>query len=268
MRWLAALLLTVAASAAAAQQRVASLNLCTDELVLRLAAPGQLVSVSRLGGDPAETALAGRARGLVLNNGRLDSIVGLAPTLVLTSGGTSGGMAQALAARLGIRVLNVPPPATIGDVRGNIRLVAAALGQRAAGEQLVGEVDAALGTPPARSVAALMVGAGGVAPGAQGLDAALLRHAGLRQMATVGPVGIEALLLHPPAVLLLSDYRAGQASLNAMWLRHPALARLPASVRRIGVDGRGWTCGGAEAALAVAEVRRALSSPSAGRKVA
>ncbi len=258
MKWLVTLLLIVAAPAAAAELRVASLNLCTDELVLRLATPGQLVSVSRLGGDAHETALAGRAKGLFLNNGRLDSVVGLAPTLVLTSGGTSGGVAKALATRLAIRVLSVPPPATIADVRGNIRLVAASLGRVAAGERLVAEVDAALGTPPVHSVTALMVGAGGVAPGAQGLDAALLRHAGLRQMDIARPVGIEALLLRPPGVLLLSDYRVEQASLNAMWLQHPALTRLPGTVRRVSVDGRGWTCGGAEAALAVAAIRNAV----------
>ena len=37
--------------------RVASLNLCTDELLLLLAAPEQIVSVTHLAQQPAETPL-------------------------------------------------------------------------------------------------------------------------------------------------------------------------------------------------------------------
>ena len=44
--------------------RIASLNLCTDELLLALAAPEQIVSVTHLAQQPQETMLwrgAGRA---------------------------------------------------------------------------------------------------------------------------------------------------------------------------------------------------------------
>ena len=46
----------------AAPRRVASLNLCTDELLLALAAPEQIMSVTHLAQDPAETPLWRQAR--------------------------------------------------------------------------------------------------------------------------------------------------------------------------------------------------------------
>ena len=103
MKALATLLLLLAAPAAARPLRVASLNLCSDELALRLAAPGQLVSVSRLGADPDETLLAARARGLATNNGRVTDIIALAPDLVLSSRGDPNAAAMALRASPGTR---------------------------------------------------------------------------------------------------------------------------------------------------------------------
>ena len=264
-----ALLTLVAVAAAPAPKRVASLNLCTDELALLLAASGQLVSVSRLGGDPQETALARRARGLKLNNGRIDDVAALAPDLVLTSGGIGGTTAAALAARMGVRVVVLPFPATIGDVHANIRAVAAALGRQTEGEAAVARLDAALGPVPALLTPALMTGGGGVAPAADGLDAEFLRHAGLRQIVGGETVRLEAILANPPQVLVLSRYRDRAASLNTTWLRHPALARLPARVRRAETDGRAWTCAGPETAEAVAALRAALPpSPLRGGRLA
>ena len=56
--------------------KVASLNLCTDELLLTLAAPGQIVSVTHLAHQPQETILWRQARRYPLNDGSLLSVVG------------------------------------------------------------------------------------------------------------------------------------------------------------------------------------------------
>jgi iron complex transport system substrate-binding protein len=47
-----------AAPADTAPRRVVSINLCTDQLAMMLAAPGQLVSVSDLAADPHSSAMA------------------------------------------------------------------------------------------------------------------------------------------------------------------------------------------------------------------
>ncbi len=257
MKRLAALLLLAAVPAAAAPLRVASLNLCSDELALLLAAPGQLVSVSRLGADPDESVLAGRAHGLHTNRGRVTDVVALAPDLVLTSGGDPN--AAATARRLGIAVIELPQPASLADVRANIRRVAAALGRPAAGEAAITAMDRDLGGA-AGTVPALFVGGGGLTVRSDGLAAAWLRHAGLAQQPVPGgTIGLERLLARPPQVLLVSRYRAGQVSQGQAWLDHPALAALPPGVRRLATDGRAWTCLGPSLAPEIARLRRRVA---------
>jgi iron complex transport system substrate-binding protein len=254
-----ALLLSVllAAPAVGAPTRVASLNLCSDELALLLAAPGQLVSVSRLGADPDETPLAARARGLAINRGRVTEVVGLSPDLVITSGGDPN--AAATAKRLGLRVLELPQPQTLAEVRANVRRVASALGRPAEGEAIVRRMDAAL-AGSARATPALVVSGGGLTVASDGLAAEWLRHAGLVQQAVPrGQLSLERLLSDPPQVLVVTQYRANQTSLNQAWLEHPALRALPAGVRRVESDGRGWTCLGPTLAPEIARLRAAVA---------
>jgi iron complex transport system substrate-binding protein len=258
VKLLAALLSMLAASAAAAPARVASLNLCSDELALRLAAPGQLVSVSRLGADPDESLLADRARGLPVNRGRVTDVVALAPDLVLTSGGDPN--AAATARRLGIQTLELQEPHTLDDVRVNVRRVALALGRVGAGEAVVAEIDAATSVTPAHGVPALLVGGGGLTIAPDGLAAHWLAHAGLIQQSVPrGAISLERLLSNPPQVIVFSRYRPGQVSTNQGWLSHPALAALPANVLRIETDGRTWTCLGPSLAGEITRLRHVMA---------
>ena len=259
-RGLAAFVALIALLAVPAQAarptRVASLNLCTDELALELAAPGQLASVTFLAADPDETVLAPSARGLRHNSGRFDSVAGLAPDLVLTSGPATR-YATELARRMGTRVLDVPPPRTIADVRANIRAVAAALSREAAGSALIARFERDLGPVPTRLTDVLLLEGGGYVPRPDGLAAELLRHAGLAQTARMGEhADIERLLVHPPAILLTSRYRANQTSNQQAWLNHPALLGLAS--RRLSFDGRAWTCMGPLAARILPGLRAAV----------
>ncbi|HEU0135032.1 MAG TPA: ABC transporter substrate-binding protein, partial [Allosphingosinicella sp.] len=71
--------LAIAGTAQAAPSRVASLNLCTDELLLMLGAPAQIASVTHLAQQPAETGLWREARRHRRNDGSLVSVAGLRP---------------------------------------------------------------------------------------------------------------------------------------------------------------------------------------------
>jgi iron complex transport system substrate-binding protein len=252
---LAALL---ASPAAAAPQRVASLNLCTDELVLLLADRSQIASVTRLGADPRETRLAHRAAGLHRNNGRMESVAGLAPDLVITGGGANRYAAE-MARRMGTRVVDVPPPTTIDELRRNVRSVAAALERPARGAAVIARLDASLGAVPTRQRSAVLLSGGGYTVRPDGLSASLVRHAGLAQQAYPSErVALDRLLADPPAVIVISRYRTGQTSLHQTWLAHPALKRLPASTRIVEIDGRSWTCLGPLVANDVADLRERL----------
>lgn len=241
-----------AAEAAAPPVRVASLGLCTDELALLLAEPGQLVSVSFLGQDLRETPLATKARGLHGNDGRFSSVAHLKPDLVIT-GGAVNRFARELGERTGTRVVDVPPPMTLADLRHNIRTVASVLGHPARGEALIGWMEMKLGKAPAGSRDALMIVAGGLTPDVHSIAAELLAHAGIRQMVMPSNrVTLEGLAASPPPLLILSRYRADQFSLPQDWL---ATAKRLSRRAPAYVDGRLWSCPGPLAAADVARLR-------------
>jgi iron complex transport system substrate-binding protein len=238
-----AMLALAAAPAEAAPRRVASLNLCTDELLLQLAAPGQIVSVTHLAQQEAETPLWRRASLHARNDGTLLSVVGLRPDLVLTMGG-GGRDRLRIAARLGIPTLDLPFAQSLGDVVRSIARVAAALGRPGAGTALLNRMRAVIESAPPARQDAIWLGGGGRTVAATGLEAQWMALAGLRQRPMQGDrVSLETLLVRPPGILLRSDYRQGQYSSGQRWLVHP-LARALRAGRVLPTDGRLWTCMG------------------------
>jgi iron complex transport system substrate-binding protein len=239
----ASLALAAVPAAAAAPVRVASLNLCTDELLLLLADPRQVASVTHLAQDPAETPLWRAGRLHARNDGSLASVAALRPGLVLTMGGGVRDRAG-IARRLGLRVLDLPFPQTLSDIEAAVARVASALGREAAGRAILGRMAALRRTAPARGADTIWLGGGGRTVGANSLAAQWMKLGGYRQRAVQGDrVSLEQLLVAPPAVLLRSDYRAGQYSGEQRWLAHPLARRAPRS-RSIATDGRVWTCMG------------------------
>ena len=226
-----------------ASMRVASLNLCTDELLLALAAPEQIVSVTHLAHKPQETTLWRQARRYPQNDGSLLSVVGLKPDLVLTMGGGARDRAR-IARRLGIRVLDLPFPQRLADVEQQIRTVANALGRHPVGTRWIARVEALKRSQPRRKFDTIWLGGGGRSVQATGLAADWMRLAGFRQRPVTGDrVSLEQLLVRPPAILLRSDYRSGEYSGAQRWLMHP-LAKATGRSRTVPTDGRAWTCMG------------------------
>lgn len=244
-----------AAALEAAPKRVASLNLCTDELLLMLGDPNQIASVTHLAQQPAETPLWRRARLYARNDGSLVSVAGLRPDLVLTMGGGARDRTR-IARRLGISILDLPYPQSLADIGRAVREVAAALGRDSEGAAWLGRIERLRRTRPAAPVETLWLGGGGRTVAALGLAAQWMALAGLRQRAVAGDrVSLEQLLVRPPAVLLRSDYRAGQYSGEQRWLSHP-LARRVRGSRTLVTDGRLWTCMGPALAVEIERLRK------------
>lgn len=254
---LAASLLALAAPAEAAPRRVASLNLCTDELVLALAAPDQIVSVTHLAQDPLETPLWRQGRRYPRNDGSLLSVAPLRPDLVVTMGGGARDRLR-IAQRLGIPTLDLPFATSIADVEASIRRVAAALGRRTAGEALIARIRALQATRPTAQIDTLWLGGGGRTVSATGLEAQWMALAGMRQRAVRDRVGLDLLIARPPAILLRSDYRQSQYSAAQRWLTHPA-ARGLRGTRIVATDGRRWTCLGPTLIGEIARLRREVA---------
>lgn len=248
---LAVSLVLAPAPSDASPRRVASLNLCTDELLLLLGEPERIVSLTHLAAREAESPLAAHARSYPANDGSLADVVAQRPDLVLTMGGS--GDRLRIAGRMGIRLVELPFPRSIDDVIASIRTVAASLGREARGEALVARIEALRRTRPARNHDTLWIGGGGRSVAADGLEAEWMALAGFRQRAvTGGTVQLEDMLATPPFILLRSDYRDGEYSRGQAWLQHP-LARARGASREIATDGRRWTCLGP---LLIEEIER------------
>ena len=249
--------LALAAPAEAASRKVASLNLCTDELLLMLADPSQIASVTHLAQKREETPLWQRARRYPKNDGSLVSVAGLEPDLVLTMGGGARDRVR-IAERLGMKTLDLPFPQSLEDIKTSIARVAAGLGRSAAGRLFIGGIEKLERTAPQQPWDAIWLGGGGRTVAAQGLAADWMRVAGFRQRAVQGDrVSLEQLLVAPPRLLLRSGYRSGQYSSEQRWLSHP-LARATKRSRTIITDGRPWTCMGPAMIGEVLRLRKAV----------
>jgi iron complex transport system substrate-binding protein len=247
--------LVLVAPATAAPRRVASLNLCTDELVLLLAAPDQIVSVTHLSQDPAETPLWRLARRYRRNDGSLMSAASARPDLIVTMGGGARDRLR-IAERLGIAALDLPFAMSLADVEANIRRVAIALGRPAAGAAMVARMSALRRSAPPARIDTIWLGGGGRTVSPEGLEGQWMVLAGLAQRPLRGDrVSLETLIATPPRILLRSDYRQGQYSGQQRWLNHPVARRARGS-RTIPTDGRRWTCAGALMIDEVARLRR------------
>lgn len=247
---------SLAAPASAKPERIVSLNLCTDQLLLQLVEPARIASLTFLVADPAMSTMADRVGGLRLNHGLAEEILPLDPDLILARSYTARATVQLLR-KLGHRVVEVPTAQTLDEVRRNIRIVAAAVEEPEAGEALIADFDARLSQivpppgPPAgpRPVAAHFW-ANGYTSGRGSLVETLLRAAGYENLASrLGLAGaaslpLEVLLRAEPDLLVLGDTRGDAPALANEILRHPALLRafagrpqvvIPDSLRACGI---------------------------------
>ena len=221
--------------------RVTSLNLCTDEYLLLLARPYEIASLSRLAGDRSDSVLWRRANGIASNSGDLESAISTRPTIVLTMSG--GGKASAeIASRMGLRSIDLPSPQSPADVARNMERVAGLLGHPERARPWLQRFHK-LSAARQAQLDAILLNQGGYSTGPDTLAGKWMKLAGLRQRPLHGGrATLEMMAIHPPSVVLLSNYRRRQASLGQRWLAHPLAS--PAGSKIVETDGRPWTCAG------------------------
>jgi len=248
VKWLAALAILLAGSAEAAE-RIVSLNLCTDQYLVLLA-PDRIAALSPLARDPALSTVADAAARLPWVRPDAEAVLSLHPDLVL-AGPFGAQTTLAALERRGVPVVRTDMPQDFAAIRAETRRFAALLGATAKGEALLAAMEAMLAVPPHPSRRALLLEARGYTAGADTLEDAVLRAAGLKNAGGGRRLGLEAILSDPPDLLVTAE-APGFPSLATDLLQHPALKGLPR---------RTWppaflACGGPWTATAVAVVAR------------
>lgn len=257
-------------AADAAPARVVSVNLCTDQLAMLLAAPGQLISVSTMAIDPLSSAMVEQARGYTLNRGQAEQVFLMHPDLVLAGTYTARASVDLLR-QLGVEVIQLPPVMSLAEVIDQLRVVGTVLGRAAEAEAMIArfqsDIETLRSTNPHRPSAAMYF-PNGYTSGAGTIANEILELTGFSNVgATAGLTGggtlpLERLVMAQPDLVVTSTPYPG-ASRSEEILTHPALATLRTTSGQARVTDADWVCGTPymlRAVAAMAEARRALEA--------
>lgn len=256
----AALLL---AGASLAAPRVLSLDQCADQYVVALSPRPDIVGLSKRA-THADSYLAAQAQGLPQRRATLESALAARPEVVVRYW---GGDARLLAdlRRRGLTVVEIDDAADFAGVRGNIRRVAASLGDGPAGERLISDMDARLAAAAGagRGRGALYVTSGGDTMGAGTLIDAMMRAAGFTNLAPhpgFGVISLEQLVLRPPAAIILGFFDVElNAALRWSMGRQRALMQVAAPRTLVSLPGSILGCPAWFAADGAGALARAAS---------
>ena len=257
------MLCTLSPAWAEPPSRVVSMNLCTDQLAMMLAAPGQLVSVSHLATDPLVSSMVDQAVAYPQNRGGAEQIFLMKPDLVLA--GSYGSLASVdLLRGLGVKVVQVPPIISLAEVPQQILLVGQALGREAEAQALADDFTtrlAALAHDGPKATAALYY-PNGYTTGTGTLADDVLDHVGFHNIAGEagltggGTLPLERLVMAAPQVVVTSTPYPG-ASRSEEILVHPALEVLRQSAGITTTSDADWVCGTPHILRALGEMKKA-----------
>jgi iron complex transport system substrate-binding protein len=247
--------------------RIVSINMCTDELVLRLADINHVASVSYLARSP-NSSVADLAARVPVNHGLAEEIVPLNPDLVV-AGIYTARTTVALLKRVNAPLLDLDVPHSLEEVRGQYLAVGKALGEPDRAERLVAEMDARLaalppvGPPPLPR--ALVFNSNGYTVGKQSLTDDIINRAGMKNLARAlgidnfGRVALETVVLNPVDVLIVSSYRDGPPAIATEIMNHPVLEKISSRTRIVVMPSRLVVCAGPENVDAIALLQSAAA---------
>lgn len=214
-------------------QRIASMNICIDQLLWDLVDHQRLVSISYLTASPMWSPIAEQVRGIPTNHGLAEEIVPLSPDLIL-AGEFDAASAVELLNRLGNTVTRLPLPRKLSDINEQIIQLGDLVGEgekaRVMAQQISAQV-AELQTANAgqEPLTAFWYSSNGVVIGDGTLEHELMQLAGLRNLAAeqgmfgFNQLDLELLLSAKPQILIIETSNAEGFSLAREYLAHPAL---------------------------------------------
>lgn len=248
-----------AVSADGPPKRIVSFNLCADQLLVALADPAQIAGLSPYAVNPLLSVMTEKAAAFPRLDWDAESVVNLAPDLVL--GGPSHRPIHAMLSAMGIRVVDVALIRNIADARRQAIEMGKLVGHPERGEALARQIEqaemrlAAMAINP--PLTALVIQREGYREGPASLASGMLSIAGLRPPDRTAPgaggfmaaeqggfVSLEHLLTNGPDVLVLQDPPREARDQGALFITHPALLTRYGPNRRIDLPERYTLCGG------------------------
>jgi iron complex transport system substrate-binding protein len=240
-------------AATAELPRVASMNVCTDQLLLTLADPGQILGLSRYARNRLQSWAADDAHRYRILSGGAEDILVLRPDVVVASLFDKRSTRELLKEK-GRHLAEFGVPRSLDEVKDQIREMGEIVQHpdRAAAE--IAKLDAAIAR--ARQAVAhrryrvLPLSRRGWVSGSESLLSSLLTETGLFNaagdlgVAFGGFASLEAIVNLKPDFIVVSDAGETAEDDGRAFLLHPALERLYPPSKRIVIPDRLTVCGG------------------------
>jgi iron complex transport system substrate-binding protein len=233
--------------------RIASINLCTDQLLLTLADPPQILGLSPYSRDPARSWAAVEANAFPRLSGTAEDVLVLKPDAVVAGRFTKLATRELLKDK-GVRVVEFDAARSLDDAKKQIRLMGEVTGHPDRAQVQIDRLDAAVARvhqlAARRPYRVLAVSRRGWVTGGDSLTSSLLANAGLSNAArdlglkSGGFASLETIINLKPDLILVSDDSGFAADEGSALLLHPALERFYPASKRIVIPERLTVCGG------------------------
>lgn len=264
-----AFVLPVNAAPAAALPRLVSMNVCTDQLLLTLADPEQILGLSRFARDGWQAGTAADIARYPVLSGAAEDVLVIRPDIVVASAFDKRATRELLRAK-GLRLAELAVPRTLDEARQQIREAGDITGHPDRAAREIARLDAALARArqavSARHYRVLPLSRRGWVAGSDSFVGSLLAEAGLRSaagdlgFAFGGFASLEAIVQLRPDFIVVSQAGDTARDDGQAFLLHPALGRFYPPEKRIVIPERMTECGGVMLADALdalaAEVKR------------
>lgn len=251
--------------------RVMSLNLCTDQLAMALAAPGQLASISFLAQDRTISPAWREAQHYPVNHGLAEEVFLEKPDLVVTGTFSQHNTTQLLR-RVGIPVEEFDFAMTLETIPGEIRRMGELLNQREKAERLASSFESELASIKGQQCeprpTILAFEQNGISPGKHTLADSVFAAAGFRNLAAeaglvgTAPFPLELVIAEEPDVIVVQAQDNEAPTLGAYIPRHPAIKSLSKSRIDAFLPHGSWSCNGPliiDAVRTLAQLRREIA---------
>lgn len=244
---------TLASARAAELPRIASINACTDQLLLALADPDQILGLGPYSRDATRSWSAAAALRYPRLSGEAEDVLVLKPDVVVAGSFTKRATRELLKEQ-GEKVITFDVAHSLDEVKAQIRKMGEVTRHPDRAEMYVSHIDAAL-SRARRFVArhpyrVLSVSRRGWVSGSRSLISSLLAEIGLTNAAGElglkfgGFASLEAIVKLQPDFIVISNDSDFAEDEGRAFLLHPALEHFYPPSKRLVVPERLTVCGG------------------------
>ncbi|MGE0233651.1 MAG: ABC transporter substrate-binding protein [Flavobacteriaceae bacterium] len=242
-------------------QRIVSLNLCADLLLVDLVPPSRIAALSRNARNPSLNPEPEKMAGFTLTGRTAEEALALDPDLVL-AGAFAGRDAKAFLRGQGIPVVEVGIADTVEGIASVIRQTGEALGAPERAAVLIAAMERPA-PPPGERPKALNLQRRGFVAGRNTLMDDLMRRAGLENAAPFEgyrQFDAEGLMQLDADIIVLSKAPGAPTDQGEALLQHPALQAHFGEALNVVVPGNLTVCAGPHVARAVDILRGARAA--------